>query len=1107
MDGNADTGVDDFQKKRAAAKELLNEIDGLRPGASATAEDWRKALAKVVPAVVVLRITGVRAFDTESASSSYATGFIVDKKLGLILTNRHVVKPGPVVAEAVFLDREEIPVHPLYRDPVHDFGFMHFDPAAVQFMDLEEVPLVPEAATVGLEIRVVGNDSGEKVSILAGTLARLDRDAPHYKKEGFNDFNTFYIQAASGTKGGSSGSPVIDCHGQAVALNAGSKSTSASAFFLPLGRVVRALRFLQTSRPDTALPGWPAPQIPRGTLQTTLVHKGFDEVRRLGLGRETEGLVRASAKQETGMLVVDSVVPAGPAHGQLETGDVLVRVEGQIVTQFYALEALLDDSVGKRISVEVVRGGQAITTQLLVQNLHSITPDWFLELSGGVVHPLSYQQARNFRFPCGLVYVAEPGYTLARAAVPKHAVIKKFNSRETPDMAAFIEVLGGLQPGAKVPLEFVTNSDRHRGKTVLVTLDRHNWYGPPQIYTRDDTTGLWQPRPAFAKTPKLTPSSDLDRISNLPALEARKLLSGKEENGLAKSEGGSGDAKPSVAKGNGSGPGPAAESAGLRAESDGDRASPNKRRRLEGPEGSVPEANGRPDADGESRREGAGGGVETAGDADPQEVTAHAVEQILEPSFVMMDVHIPPMALLDGVHAQHFIGTGLIVHHSPTLGLVAVDRNTVPISVGDVMLSFVAYPVEIPAEVVFLHPVHNFAIVAYNPRDLGAGAPHFRAATLRPDVTLRRGDKVNLTGLTDGLLPTSRKSVVTNPNLAANVSSADAPRYRAMNMELIELDTDFGASFAGVLADDRGGVLALWSSFSMQVKYSDSNEDQQFVRGMPIYPVAEVLPALINGPGPATSSLPSRIHGCGVPLLRTLGVEMSRTLLSQARSFGLSEQWVKKLLEKDSLRRQVLRVKGCLAGSAAEKALQQGDMILAINGEPVTCYRDVEVACSGLEGSGGETLPLTVLRQGAELQVTVGTELENGLGTTRMVHWAGAALQEPHRAVKSLNFMPKEGNGVYISRWCHGSPVHRYALYALQWILEVNGRPTPNLDAFLAAVNKVKHGAFVRLKTVHLNGKPKVLSLKQDLHYWPTWELKLDPESGRWVRRVIKAHA
>ena len=52
--------------------------------------DWEVALERVSRGVVVIRVNSVKAFDMNDAGFSYATGFVVDLELGLILTNRHV---------------------------------------------------------------------------------------------------------------------------------------------------------------------------------------------------------------------------------------------------------------------------------------------------------------------------------------------------------------------------------------------------------------------------------------------------------------------------------------------------------------------------------------------------------------------------------------------------------------------------------------------------------------------------------------------------------------------------------------------------------------------------------------------------------------------------------------------------------------------------------------------------------------------------------------------------------------------------------------------------------------------------------------------------------
>ncbi|KAM0910981.1 hypothetical protein ACQ4PT_013843 [Festuca glaucescens] len=1081
--------------KEEVAGELAMEIES-----SVTAEDWRRALSRVVPAVAVLRTTAPRAFDTEVAGASYATGFVVDKARGIILTNRHVVKPGPVVAEAMFVNREEIPVYPLYRDPVHDFGFFRYDPGAIKFLKYDEIPLDPEAASVGLEIRVVGNDSGEKVSILAGTLARLDREAPYYKKDGYNDFNTFYMQAASGTKGGSSGSPVVDCQGRAVALNAGSKSSSASAFFLPLDRVVRALNLIRDCWDAFGIKS-ESVYIPRGTLQVTFQHKGFEETRRLGLGNETEQMVRlVSPAGETGMLVVDSVVPEGPAHKHLEPGDVLVRMNGEVVTQFLTMETLLDDSVGREIDLQIERGGTPLILKLEVEDLHSITPNHFLEVSGAVIHPLSYQQARNFRFKCGLVYVADAGYMLSRASVPRHSIIKKFAGEDIESLDDLIAVISKLSRGARVPLEYVKYTDRYRNKSVLVTVDQHGWYAPPQLYTRNDATGLWNAKLAIPLESPFVVSAhhaghmeaNSNSVSPLTESSPMDLKCQHESENTA-----DGCIKMQTDE----------EVAVDGCHSGEDSLVEKKRRRVDeeiASEGTISPFGDLDDIKGGALRHPSS--VESNDLAQTISSNASLAEQVIEPALVMFEVHVPPICMLDGVHSQHFFGTGVIIHHSDSLGLVAVDRNTVAVSISDIMLSFAAYPIEIPAEVVFLHPVHNFALVAYDPSALGAGASVIRAAKLLPEPALRRGDSVYLVGLSRSLQATSRKSTVTNPCTAVNIGSADCPRYRAINMEVIELDTDFGSSFSGILTDEQGRVQALWASFSTQLKYgSSTSEDHQFVRGIPIYAISKVLEKIISGtPGPFRL-----VNGIRrpMPFVRLLEVELYPTLLSKARGYGLSDSWVQALAKKDPVRRQVLRVKGCLAGSKAENLLEQGDMILAINKEPITCFLDIENACQKLDQSidSDGVLNMTIFRQGKEIDIIVGTDVRDGNGSTRMVNWCGSIIQDPHSAVRALGFLPEEGHGVYVARWCHGSPVHRYGLYALQWIVEVNGQPTPDLESFIQVVKGLEDREFVRVKTVHLNGKPRVLTLKQDLHYWPTWELTFEPETDMWHRRTIKA--
>ena len=907
--------------------------------------DWARTLERIASSVVSIQIDQTRSFDTERNVTAQATGFVIDADRGLILTNRHVVTPGPVIAEAIFLNHEEVELRAVYRDPVHDFGIYHYDPAKLRFMKPAALALAPEEAQVGREIRVVGNDAGEQLSILAGTLARLDREAPEYGLGRYNDFNTFYIQAASSTSGGSSGSPVIDVQGRVLALNAGGSTGSATSFYLPLGRVQRAVRLIQQSKPIT-----------RGTIGTEFRYRPYDELRRLGLRTETETAARAAQPINTGMLVVERVQPGLSADKVLAPGDVLVRLNGTLVTGFEPLEAVLDDTVGGKVELELERGGKPFKVQVAVQDLQAITPASFLEFGDAVVHTLSYQEARHFHLPVSGVFVAASGYSLDAAGVPRGAVITSVDSKPVATLADFQTEVATLRDGARFTVRYVTLDDPNRTELRSVYMDRR-WF-PARQCARNDASGYWD-------------------CFNLPV--------------------------------------------------------------------------------GQAAEEPTGGVV-------PPPETEDPTARLLARSLVGMSFDMPYP--LSGVNERNYRGTGLIV--DAKRGLVITDRNTVPVSIGDVRLTF-SDTLEIPAKVIYIHPLHNLAVVQYDPALLKG--TQIQAATLTKEP-LRAGENVVVVGLDpSGTLKTRSTAVSEIDPLLLPLSRSVA--FRDSNISVASL-VNPPDDLVGVLADHEGQVRGLWASFA----FDNGRELVQQNRGINADLIAETLE-----------------HARRAVPLHSLEVEFVTQTLAAARGLGLSEKWIKRIEKANPAKRQVLSVARLVGGSSAAELLQPGDILLAIDGHPVTEFRDVERLVASKE-----SVQATVWRASDELTLAVHTAALTGVDLDRVVLWAGATLQAPHRAISAQRGIGPVG--VYVAYFAYGSPASRYGLVPGRRIVEVDGEPTPDLDAFLKQVTGRADRTSLRMKTLALNGAPEMITLKLDKHYWPAYELRRIDDS--WERTSLE---
>ena len=846
-------------------------------------------------------------------------------------------------------------VYPVYRDPVHDFGILRFDPKKIKYMPLSELVLRPDLAKVGSEIRVVGNDAGEKLSILSGVISRLDRNAPEYG-EGYSDFNTNYIQAAAAASGGSSGSPVVNVDGYAVALQAGGRSDGASTdYFLPLDRPSRALECIRRGLP-----------IARGTIQTQWIIKPFDECRRLGLTAEHEAAIRKGFPKETGLLVAEIVLPQGPADKQLEEGDVLIKVNGEILTQFVRLDDILDSSVGKKVKILVQRGGQDIEVELEVGDLHAITPDRFVTVAGASFHDLSYQQARLYAIPVKGVYVCEAAGSFRFDSTESGWIIDSIDQKKTPDLKAFIDVMKGIPDRARVVVTYKHLSDLHTLNTSIIFIDRH-WASKMRMAIRNDDTGLWD-------------FSDLGEP--LPA-------------------------------------------------------APAQRRKA---------------------------------DFVTLDSVGHPAAADIIRSFVRVSCTMP--LKLDGFPRTRKIGFGLVINAEK--GLVLVSRAVVPYDLCDLSLT-VADSIIVDAKVRFLHPLANYAIIQYDPSLVDAPVKSAKLAT----EPIKQGASTVFFGWNQNLRVAMTSTTVTDITTVAIPSNLTAPRYRAINLDAITVDTSLsGQCASGVLVAEDGTVEALWLSY-LGERTAHTSKDVEYHLGL-------ATPTLL----PVTDQIQKDI----TPSLRILNVETNTISMSQVRIMGVSESWITKVAEANSSRHQLFMVRkiDCAPPSGHDsQSLQEGDIILTLNGKLITRVSELDIMYDH------EYLDALIVRGGQEITLKVPTIPTEDLETDRAVIFCGAVLHRPHHAVRQQ--ISKLHSEVYVSARTRGSPSYQYGLAPTNFITAVNDIPTPTLTEFLDAVNKIPDNMYFRLRVCTFDNVPWVATMKKNEHYFPTVEYVKDArEANGW---------
>ncbi|HMQ10680.1 MAG TPA: trypsin-like peptidase domain-containing protein [Oligoflexia bacterium] len=462
---------------------------------------WQELEQKMRPTVVKLYVANSIGLDNDFPYSGTATGFIVDKKRGIIATNRHVTSISPLTQLRIyFFNNRSVPGKVLYVDPWHDFAFIQFDPkhANITF-ELEEVVLGQHTSVKpGEKLMMIGHSSGSDYSIKYGNVNK-----PFVSFAVTNSSRySHHLHLSLPRAGGASGSPLWNKNGEVVGLHSSGKNDES--YELRIDYVQDALALLQQKK-----------QPQRGDL---LMHL---ETLRASTAIETWGLpekyIQAGLKENKDLhyvLQISKLISNSETSKKLSVGDIIVGIKGHNQKQYlpigyslYEFDKLVNQNVGKKINLRVYRQNKKpshfFEVSLNVEDAHKHLPKRFVKYAGAVFHQVT--PSICFYYNCDLSGVflnsADVGSTFdvlsgrlkedGERTNERAIFISQINGIAVNNLNQLVKVLKTLRNGDLLSIVYSNSNYFYSGKNAS-SLELSTTTDPLRIFKWNQNSLTWE---------------------------------------------------------------------------------------------------------------------------------------------------------------------------------------------------------------------------------------------------------------------------------------------------------------------------------------------------------------------------------------------------------------------------------------------------------------------------------------------------------------------------------------------------------------------------------------------------------------------------------------